>query len=150
MKINNSQPLRFKNNLKQSTPSEKIAFKASPEEILEKLESTRICPCKGKFLRNITTFFTEAQDQMTKMADAPDEFTYQLGEKNIIPDSMKKIEVDGMSLQGIDKILSEDSFNCSSGSCKSQNNQGKFISDLLNLIGVEKPEVITITKSRRR
>ena len=140
MKIYNSQPLRL------NTPSKNVSFKARPEEIIEKLESAKICPCKIKFLNNISNYFVEAQNQLSKITDAPDEFTYQLGEKNIIPESMQNIEIDGLNLKGMDKILSEDTFNCSSGNCKSNNNQGNFISDLLKLIGVDKPEVITITK----
>jgi len=62
-------------------------------------------------------------------------YTYILGERNIIPESLSKIDIDGWTLERFDDFLH----------AESPENLGCCLRDVLKNLNVENPESITIT-----
>jgi len=135
------------------TPITTPSFRATPKQIadkaLEKARARELCPSKAKLLVNVAGFFDKIQEQLAKATDAPKEFVYNVGKKNEIPESIKKINVNGGNLEELDKELNEGAFSCGSNpddKCGEGESLGEFVSSLLHKIGVPEPDTIKISK----
>ncbi|MDD3766506.1 MAG: hypothetical protein PHF89_04870 [Eubacteriales bacterium] len=130
----------------QQKQNNSTTFAANLNQIVQKLPTAKICPCKAQMLGSVVAFFQEVQTQLAKIADAPKEFIYKLGENNKVPKSMRQVQVNGLTIEAFDKLLTSSTFKCASGDCLSKTNKGKFIAELLEKIGVESPKTISISK----
>lgn len=142
---------------KSNFKSNPIAFKATPQQIIAATDTKEICGGKKAFLKNIAQFFIAAEEQLAKVSNAPTEFIYKLGEENNIPKSMTDIGIekklaDGstqfVKISDMDKELNKDGFRCSPTStcnCGVGFSKGSYVTELLTLLGVEKPDEISIT-----
>lgn len=71
-------------------------------------------------------------------------------QNNEIPESLKKAEVDGLSLEKLDEALNEGAFKCSpisSCACGAGQSKGEFAKTLLEIIGLKDPDTIKISKA---
>jgi len=156
MKIN-----QFQNNqMLPGTKNQKTQpkFKATPKQILTAVETAQMCPGKKMFLQRIANFFLNAEEQLNKISEAPKEYIFRLGQKNKIPNTMEKINLEVgtkenpktiISLKDIDDSLNQESFKCSptsSCSCGKNLSKGEYMASLLKTIGIEEPNEIKISK----
>lgn len=146
MKIQNRTESYYNSN----PNNRQVTFKATPAQILTKLETAKICPGKTNFLKNIAGFFGELQENLSKITDSPKEFIYKLGEKNELPETIKNVELGGITLAKVDDVLNSNPFKCSPTStcgCGNGMTKGELTKKLLETIGLEEPEVIKIAKN---
>lgn len=142
------------NNFETKRDNKKISFKATPQEIIKATTASNdLCPGKRRFLQNISSYFIGIENQLPQNPKTPDKFVYKLGEKNEIPDSMKKLGIYSgdsfVTLKDFDDNLQNDTFRCSPNStcsCGKGFSKGEFMANLLTMIGIEKPNEISITK----
>ena len=140
-----------KNNYKQQNLDN---FKATPIQIFEKLETAKMCPGKRGFLETIAGFFRTIEIKMQKSDKLPAKFDYFLSKENDIPKNLAKTKVRTgflrwTSLKNFDKELSKETFSCGGAShcsCGKDKSLKEFTQELLEKIGVESPEKITISK----
>jgi len=126
-----------------------VSFGATPKQILDVLETARICPGKKGFLGQVAGFFDGLQGKMHQIAEAPAEYVYRLGQKNDVPEALAKTEVGGLTLRRLDDALNHNPFECKPGAtcgCGGGMTKGNFAKQLLEIIGVNEPEVIKIAK----
>lgn len=141
--ITSRRPARSLQNQNQT------AFKATPPQIMKAVADANICNGKKNFLAGLGNYFNNVQEAMSKIKEAPKEFIYKLGQKNEIPESLKKVEVNGLNLEKLDEGLNTKPFKCSptsTCSCGAGKTQSELVKDLLKIIGVEEPDIIKLTK----
>jgi hypothetical protein len=147
--FNNYQPPKTLKNNRHN-----IAFQATLPEIRDALEkSDKLCPGKKGFVEQILAFFEAIQEKVQQKA-ATDKtltgtFEFKLGEKNNIPENLKSFNVEGATLELLDKRLNESSFSCgpdSDCSCGKGQSLGAFFGKVIlgNILKVNKPDVIEI------
>jgi len=136
---------------KIQTRRNQVSFQATPVQILNKLDTARLCPGKKAFLGSIADFFGGLQSKIAEVADNSIEYVYTLGKKNVIPEQLKELEVGGMTLQKMDDALNTNPFKCSPKAtcgCGNGMTRGDLAKRLLEFIGAENPDVITISAKR--
>lgn len=129
-------------------------FKATPKQILDKLEYAKICPGKKAYLETIGTYFERLENKMKKSSKLPSTFDYFLKKDNNLPKELAKTKVrtgflSWTSLKSVDRELQEEAFSCNGKSnctCGKDKSLKEFTADLLNHIGVEEPDKITLKK----
>lgn len=144
--------------LRNNAKSDPIAFKATPKQILDATQDAKICGGKKTFLNSVAQIFSSVEEQLAKVSDAPKEFIYKLGKENNIPKSIANLGIERKTADGqtqviklsdLDKELNKDTFRCSPTStcnCGVGYTKGSYMTKLLEMIGVEKPDEISITK----
>lgn len=151
MNVQNTTAHNYSRQLRQEPQKRQIGFGATPRQIINAVETVTLCSGKTQFLSQIAGFFGSLQRKLKKLPGAPAEYIYKLGEKNPIPETLKKVEINGITLANIDNALNKNPFKCSPNatcSCGEGMTRGAFATDLLKSLGVENPEVIKITKKR--
>ena len=129
-------------------------FKATPQQILDKLEYAKICPGKRGYLTNLAECFGKFQTKMSKSSKYPERFDYFLKRDNEIPEVIAKAKIrtgflSWRSFSSIDRRLNESAFSCGSDShctCGQGKSLKEFTAELLEYIGVPEPEKITLKK----
>jgi len=122
----------------------RIAFKATPTQILEAIDGAKICSSKKLCLGNIAEVFANAEEQLYTIAGAPETWIYKFGQKNEIPAQLE-------SVKQLDLQLTQDTFKCSPSSicgCGAGLTKGKYVSNLLAKIGVSNPGEILLSKNK--
>lgn len=126
-----------------------VAFKATPKQILDVLDTARICPGKKGLVGSVAEFFYFAEREMAKIKDAPKEFIYKLGQKNDVPKPLEHLAVEGTTIAKLDEVLNDNPFKCSPTSkcgCGGGMSKGEFAAKLIESMGVDEPNVIKISK----
>ena len=116
-----------------------VNFGATPAQIFKALDTAHICPGKAGFLTRLADAFAGLEKKLAKGT----EFVYRLGEKNKAPAKSPIAQ----EIAGIDQQLNKGAFQCGSGescACGKGLSLGGFAKQLLQKIGVEKPDVIEI------
>lgn len=137
-------------NSASSNPHKQVSFGATPEQILDSLETAGLCPGKKSFLRNVAVFFDGLQGKMHQIAEAPAEYVYRLGQENQVPDTLANTKVGNLTLRDLDNGLNANPFKCKPGAtcgCGGGKTKGTFVKNLLEQLNVEEPDVITIRKN---
>ena len=129
-----------------------VAFTATLPQILEALKTAKICPGKAGFLESTGRRVTKLEGKLFSIEGAPDKIVYNLGEKNEVPKFAEGTRI-GRKWKKLDDELNEGSFECHPGStcgCGDGFFLGGFAKKLLNLIGVEEPDVITVSRPTKK
>ncbi len=132
----------------KSTPKCQVAFKATPAQILDTLECSKLCPGKTRFLKNIAEFFDSLQSNLSEIADAPKNYVYKLGQENDLPKAIKDVEIGGVTLKSLDETLNTNPFKCSPTStcgCGGGMNKGELAKKLFESLGIDEPDFIKIS-----
>ena len=129
-----------------------VSFQATPAQILEALPAARLCPGKKGALHALADFFASLQKQLAEKTQGPVEYSYKLGKTNEMPPDLKTLDVNGLTLERLDRDLNADPFKCSPSStcgCGGSKSKGSFFADLLKMIGVENPDSIEIAVNKK-
>lgn len=124
-------------------------FTATPAQILAKIKTANMASGQKNFLTGLAEFFLELQAQMPQIQGSPSTFSFKLGEPNIIPKKLAEAQINECSLEGLDKCINGDvSKDQKAQGCKLcvGQNKGQLTRGLLQALGVENPDVITISK----
>lgn len=143
---NTAQPIQAK---KQTT------FTATPAQIMNKLEFAQICPGKKHYLANLADYFNEYETKLNQKNRLQDSFDYFLTKKNNIPKEIEKTKIrtgilSWKSFKKFDKELNEQTFSCGSDShcnCGKGKSLAEYTAELLQRIGVDRPDRITLKKN---
>lgn len=137
----------------QAVKKQPVAFQATLPEIKQALEEkqAKLCPGKTIFISQIAKFLEGIQQKMAQnqQAGAPKKLDFMLGEMNVLPESISKLEIKGQTLEQLDAKLNEGSFSCgpkSDCTCGKGQTLGEFLSQVIlaKILKVPNPEKIEL------
>lgn len=144
----------FTNSTQQIQAKKQPTFTATPAQIIDKLEFAQICPGKRHYLANLADYFNEYETKLNKKNRLQDSFDYFLTKENNIPKDIEKTKIrtgflSWKSFKKFDKELNEQTFSCGSDShcnCGKEKSLAEYTAELLQRIGVDKPDRITLQR----
>lgn len=145
---------RVTNTTQQIQVKKQPTFTATPAQILDKLEFAQICAGKRHYLANLADYFNEYETILNKKNKLQDSFDYFLTKGNNIPKEIEKTKIrtgllSWKSFKKFDKELNEQTFSCGSDSncnCGKGKSLAEYTAELLQRIGVDKPDRITLQR----
>lgn len=144
----------FTNTAQQIQNKKQTTFTATPSQIIDKLEFAQICAGKRRYLTNLADYFNEYETKLNQKNRLQNSFDYFLTKENNIPKEIEKTKIrtgflSWKSFKKFDKELNEQTFSCGSDShcnCGKGKSLAEYTAELLQRIGVDKPDRITLKK----
>lgn len=143
---------KLTNTIPQIQAKKQPTFTATPAQIIDKLDFAQICAGKRHYLANLADYFNEYETILNKKNRLQDSFDYFLIKENNIPKEIEKTKIrtgflSWKSFKKFDKELHEQTFSCGSDShcnCGKGKSLAEYTAELLQRIGVDKPDRITL------
>lgn len=145
-----SNRMMVHNNRQGAVRQQPPAFTATPDEITTAVDRAGFCTGKKALLYHIAGFFRTLQTKMPGIEDAPDNYTYNLGQRNEVPEPLQGVVViNNLTLEDMDEKLNHNPFACTPAStcvCGAGMSQGELAKSLITELNVPNPDIITISK----
>lgn len=117
----------------------RVAFTATPEQLLNAISTSKICSGEKKFLTELASKFIAIRSEL------PASSIYHLGQYNNAPKSLYGKQAINTWVK-INESLAFKNFErtCINCACKSHENAGNFVRRILTSIGAPEPGIITL------
>lgn len=120
-----------------------LAFGATPQQILKVSDSMKLCPTQRSLLKDIGSFYAEAEQKLLK------NLNISLTEANQFPKNISETDIKGFGFAKMNELIVDQFYTCASksdcGACKSVK-LGEYIKNLLSALNVEEPDKIVLNR----